>query len=571
VKSVESSPAIAPFYVWEPPDRSIRVLLRLSLIDAFNSWLEESSAAGEEVGGILLGSVEHRQDAGPVVRIESFEPVRIEHRRGPTYTLTEKEKDRFGSEITAAQRRTRLTAVGLVRSHIRRGLYLDIADAALFRRYFPDPAGVFLLLSAGPEPVGGFFWEAGDLQKQAPYARFPLDRQRLERTSEPLVTSGGVEPPRPVAPTRRALPVQITKREPRAPRRLELVRWSALLGAAAAILLTVALWHESRATSPPKPARIGLGLNVARQGDHLQLTWDSRSPLVVQASAGTLWIDDGIQHTRRDLNRAALLKGAATYEPISGDVNFALEVHDGPLSSRESIRSIQNDLAAASAAPSAASPVQPPPPQESLQTTLTTPAPAATAVESRVPERTPRRIARRVFAPPPAEPEQAATLPSNNVALAAPPAAIALAPPVIPPVATGIRAAPLPPPPPVLDIVGYKAVPESKFRLGIRGGAEEFVSPKALREVRPELPRFVAETLSGDQRVELRAEIDSGGRVTDVEPLTRGVNPWLTGAANTALRQWRFEPALSKGRPVASRVVVTFRFSGPANAAPSSQ
>ncbi len=570
MKSVESSPAIAPFYVWEPPDRSIRVLLNLSIIDAFNSWLEESSAAGEEAGGILLGSVERREDAAPVVRIESFEPVRIEHRRGPTYTLTEKEKDRFGAEIRAAQRRTRLTAVGLVRSHIRRGLYLDIADAALFHRYFPDPAGVFLLLSAGPEPVGGFFWDAGDLQKQAPYARFPLDRQRLERTSEPLVANGGVELPRPAAPIRRALLVQTTKHEPRTPRRFELVRWSALLGAAAAVLLTVALWHESRATPPPKPARIGLGLNVARQGDHLRVTWDPRSPLVAQASAGTLWIDDGIQHTRRDLNHAALLKGAAAYEPISGDVNFALEVRDGSLSSRESIRSIQNDLAAAGAAPSATPPAEPPPPQELPQMTLTTPAPVATGVETRAPERIRRRIARRVFTPPPAEPEQAAILPSNNVALAAPPTVIALAP-VIPPAAIGVGGAPLPPPPPVLDIVGYEAVPESKFRLGIRGGAEEFVSPKALRKVRPELPRFVAETLTGDQRVELRAEVDPAGRVTDVEPLTRGVNPWLTGAANTALRRWRFEPALVKGRAVASRVVVTFRFNGSANAAPPSQ
>lgn len=570
MKSVESSPAIAPFYVWEPPDRSIRVLLRLSLIEAFNSWLEESSDAGEEVGGILLGSVEHREDAGPVVRIENFEPIRIEHRRGPTYTLTEKEKDRFGGEITGAERRTRLTAVGLVRSHIRRGLYLDIADAALFRRYVPNPAGVFLLLSAGPEPVGGFFWDAGDLQKQAPYARFPLDRQRLERISEPLVTNARKETPRP-APVRRALPLQTTKRERRAPRRFELVRWSALLGVAAAVFLTIALWHESRATPPPKPARIGLGLNVARQGDHLRLTWDPRSPLVVQASAGTLWIDDGIQHTRRDLNRAALLKGAAAYEPISADVNFALEVRDRSLSSRESIRSIQNDMAVASATPPAAAPlIETPAFEQPVESAVSIPAPAAVPVEARAPERTLRRVARRVFAPPPAEPEHAAILPSNNVALAAPPAAIALAPPVVPPVSTGIRAAPLPPPPPVLDIVGYQALPEAKFRLGIRA-AGDFVSPRTLREVRPELPRFVAETLSGDHRIELRAEVDPTGTVTDVEPLTRGANPWLTGAANTALRRWRFEPALAKGRPVASRVVVTFRFNGSDAAAPSSQ
>lgn len=547
MKGVERSPATAPFYAWAPPDRSIRVFLNLSLIDGFLAWLEESSAGGEEVGGILLGSVEHGDEA-PVVRIESFEPVGIEHRRGPTYTLTEKEKERLGGEILSAERRTRLTAVGLVRSHIRRGLYLDIADAALFRRYFPG-AGVFLLLRAGPAPVGGFFWEAGDLQKQAPYAQFPLNRELLERSAAPLVTSVRREAPR-LGPVRRALPSG-AKREARAPgRRGELVRWSASFGLAALLFLAFSLWRESRATPPAKASRVALGLNLARQGDHLRLTWDPHSALIAQASGGALWIDDGIQHTRRDLSRQDLLKGAAIYDPISPDVNFALEVRDGALTSRESIRSIQSDARPAEVKPRLA--------VSGTEAASEPPRPSAavTSAEARVRRSEGRHIVARAFTPP--EWERAEMLRSSDVALAAP-AAIRLPPPVAPLLANSGAGA-LPPPPAALEIVGYQAA-EAKFRSGA-GAGSDFVAARALRTARPELPRFVAETLSGDQRIELRAEVDRTGAVTDVEPLTRGANPWLIGAADTALRRWRFEPALSKGRAVTSHVVVTFSFHG---------
>jgi len=547
VKGVERSPATAPFYAWAPPDRSIRVFLNLSLIDAFLSWLEESRAGGEEVGGILLGSVEEGDDA-PVVRIESFEPVGIEHRRGPTYTLTEKEKERLGGEIASAERRTRMTAVGLVRSHIRRGMYLDIADAALFRRYFPG-AGVFLLLRGGPEPVGSFFWEAGDLQKQAPYAQFPLNRGFLERSAAPVVTSVGGEAPR-LAGARRALPSG-GRREARTARR-ELVRWSASFGAAAVLVLAFSLWRESRATPPAKPARVTLGLNLARQGDHLRLTWDPHSPLIAQASGGALWIDDGIQHTRRDLSRQDLLKGAATYDPISPDVNFALEVYDGALTSRELIRSIQSDARPAEVEPRLAAGGTAAAPEEARPR-------AARFVEARTRPKGGGQIAGRAFTPPESERREMRSL--SDVALAAP-AVIRLAPPGVPALANSSGAGALPPPPAALELVGYEAA-DTKFRSGA-GAGNDFIAARALRTVRPELPRFVAETLSGDQRIELRAEVDRTGAVTDVEPLTHGANPWLIGAADTALRRWRFEPALSKGRAVRSHVVVTFSFHGAA-------
>jgi hypothetical protein len=100
-----------------------------------------------------------------------------------------------------------------------------------------------------------------------------------------------------------------------------------------------------------------------------------------------------------------------------------------------------------------------------------------------------------------------------------------------------------------------------KMRGSESGDSSDFVAPKATHEVRPDVPKFVADTLSGDQRIQLRAAIDHTGTVTDVEPLNSGANAWLTGASNTALRRWTFAPAKSKGRAVSCRVVITFHFS----------
>jgi TonB family protein len=59
--------------------------------------------------------------------------------------------------------------------------------------------------------------------------------------------------------------------------------------------------------------------------------------------------------------------------------------------------------------------------------------------------------------------------------------------------------------------------------------------------------------------VVVRATIDKSGRVTDVEVL-RGVPMGLTEAAVDAVRQWRFQPATLRGRPVSVYYDLTVAF-----------
>jgi len=59
--------------------------------------------------------------------------------------------------------------------------------------------------------------------------------------------------------------------------------------------------------------------------------------------------------------------------------------------------------------------------------------------------------------------------------------------------------------------------------------------------------------------VVVQATIDEEGKVTDILPL-KDVSPLLTEAAAEAIREWRFEPARYKGKPVAVYYNLTINF-----------
>jgi len=97
---------------------------------------------GAEIGGVLLGRYEEDR-----ILVEDFEPVVCEHRWGPSYILSD--TDLLGLEETlqwCAGRQSGPAAVGFCRSHTRAEPGLDDRDRELFKRYFPDPRSVFLLL-----------------------------------------------------------------------------------------------------------------------------------------------------------------------------------------------------------------------------------------------------------------------------------------------------------------------------------------------------------------------------------------------------------------------------------------
>jgi hypothetical protein len=186
-------PPEATHYTWEVPGKSISIHLRLDVMERLYNEVVAGFGSipkrGAEVGGILLGRAETRPN--PRFFIEDFEPVLSEHRLGPSYLLSEADRQRLLE--TLARRRSgrdkRLSVVGYYRSHTRPGLSLDEEDVNIFHSHFSDPRSVFLLIKpsvTGITEAGFFFWEDGQVRREAPYLKFPFGRkEQLNQVQSP--------------------------------------------------------------------------------------------------------------------------------------------------------------------------------------------------------------------------------------------------------------------------------------------------------------------------------------------------------------------------------------------------
>ncbi len=341
------------FYLWEAPGR-IAIYLHYNVIDRMLMEVMRSFGLvpkrGAEVGGLLLGSVEHGRKLS--VRIEDFEPVPCEHSRGPSYQLSESEQHLFEARLEG--RRTQnggsLRAVGFYRSHTREGLTLAPEDLELLRTCFPNPSDVALLIKpfATQVSVAGFFFrEDGGFQDQS-YLEFPFRRRELggpapedARGLPPVSRDDESTPDRdlrtqiledaatpPLAETR---PTQGTEKEesPRRPRWVWIplsfifLLLGTLLGFQAAITL------RSKSAQPPMAAPYALALRAERTGDSLHVQWDRQAAPVRDAKRGLLLIADGDFKKTVELEAAQLQNGSVIYRHISDKVVFRLEVYPG--------------------------------------------------------------------------------------------------------------------------------------------------------------------------------------------------------------------------------------------------
>jgi len=128
---------ISGFYVWEVPGKWISIELSLDLVDRLQQDVIRGFGAlprrGAEVGGILLGAV---SGGGRVVRVEDYQEVPIEYRRGPSYLLSEVDTKAFEAEL-AQLRNNGASAgrpIGYFRSHTRDGVGLAEEDLDLVSR-----------------------------------------------------------------------------------------------------------------------------------------------------------------------------------------------------------------------------------------------------------------------------------------------------------------------------------------------------------------------------------------------------------------------------------------------------
>jgi protein TonB len=78
-------------------------------------------------------------------------------------------------------------------------------------------------------------------------------------------------------------------------------------------------------------------------------------------------------------------------------------------------------------------------------------------------------------------------------------------------------------------------------------------------EIKPPYP--ASKLASGEEAdLKLRLIIDERGRVTAVEPMGRADSAFLSAARRHIIAHWRYRPATSDGRGIATTLVVTLRF-----------
>jgi hypothetical protein len=326
------------YYVWRPEDTPVAIHLRLDVVDRLAAEIMRGYGAvpkrGAEIGGLLIGQVEPGEI--PVVRIEDFEPVACDYKRGPSYL--------FGGEDGAAfeQACSRWKpegggdeAVGFFRSHTREGLGLSAEDVELMDRYFSAPDRVVLLVKpfATRVSAAGFFVrQNGSFPEQSPL-EFPLSRRDLGGGPPPSrsrVWSTRGRPAELPAPEREPLP--LAEPEPRPAGKRARSGWVWIPLSFIFLLVGVLLGIQSALTMAPKvtgakPEDFTLSLSVARADGNLTVKWNREAPVIKEASRGVLEIEDGGFAKPVDLDASHLKSGSIIYRNSSDHVRFRLSVY----------------------------------------------------------------------------------------------------------------------------------------------------------------------------------------------------------------------------------------------------
>ena len=349
-----SIPAAPGYYVWELPEKPVVVHVNLAIIDRLSAEIMRGFGAvpkrGAEVGGLLIGTIEEGERT--IVRVEDFESIACDYKRGPSYLLTADDGAAFDD---ACGRST--SAVGYFRSHTREGMSLGPEDIELMENYFPSPSHVALLVKpfATKVSTASFFFREDGLFPSAPPLEFPLRRreltgeaapprrsmlERVPRRREGRRETGDITPPveyvpeEPVDPLPAQLPAPLGP--PYADRSLSNPRarsgWAWIPLSFVFLLLGVVLGFQAALTIGPKATGGGagdysLGLTVIREGANLSVKWNGEATAVKAAQRGILEIDDGGRAKQVDLDVAQLRNGSILLENASSTVRFRLIVY----------------------------------------------------------------------------------------------------------------------------------------------------------------------------------------------------------------------------------------------------
>ena len=349
----------ADYYVWEVPGKPLTVHLHLEVVDRMASEVMRGFGAvpkrGAEVGGVLIGSIEPGEPS--IVRIEDFEPIECDYKRGPSYLFSADDQAAFDDACVRWRREDspQAYAVGYFRSHTRDGMAMSPEDIELMDRCFPEPLQVALLIkpfATKASPAGFFFREDGVFQETTPL-EFPFRRRELSGEEAPPHRSLMERRPRSrdlpgmVSPDSEAPEVKMGEEEygdaesvpqpehayaTTAPAKSRLrSAWVWIPLSFIFLLLGLLLGFQAALTMGSRVSAGGapdyaLSLAVTKSDDNLSVKWDRQAAPIRTALRGVIEIQDGSQTISRDLDAAQLQNGNMIYRNSSNAVRFRLIV-----------------------------------------------------------------------------------------------------------------------------------------------------------------------------------------------------------------------------------------------------
>jgi protein TonB len=511
------------YNIWTVERKPVSVHLRESVAAQIraNANAPQESRAGLERGGLLWGRVRDTGEDYYLISIEFAEHLSCDHTHGEGWVPSEKDRRQLRKHLKKGY--GDLQCVGYWRTHQRPGLYLDTRDLDLMATLFAQPWCVALCVRP-PSTAGFFLWENGDIHRTSSYREFELPDAE--------------QPPTVPAPT----PQPTTRWR----------RWVAT-GALAAVVSIAPFLLNSNSGSASTPFNM-LSMQAETQPGLVRLRWNPSSKVLEDASGAVVWIADGMDESKLELTSSQLRSGALEYRPTASDLNFRMEI--GPFT--ESLR---------------VSDVVPAYPKVARRASVSTVEATESSMEVVAPQRLTARSERRrkaqtrVEAPtpvrslePPPVAARAVEKPKEIDVPAPPEIAMAPAklerPPIVDrtPVVPTVRAS-------AEDTESSSfAAPFKKVFGWIPGVRKKtYVPAKVVRQVQPRV------STPKDTSVAVRVSIDAKGVVKDADLLTKGVDGHLGRSAVEAAKRWKFEPARADERPVASNLVVRFKFEGTRN------
>lgn len=192
------------YVIWHAPDAPV-IAIRRRVMEGIHHEVHEVFASvprrGAETGGILLGRIE-----GDRTVVEDFEPVPCEHRFGPSYRLSDGDRDFLRETLDwfRGEAQPGLAVLGFYRSHTQPDFGLSEEDEELLRTHFSDRDSFVLLIKPNRTgaSVADFFVQRGGRTEEA---YVPIPFPFTEIAVIPPQEEQAVELP-PIAPEREIQP-----------------------------------------------------------------------------------------------------------------------------------------------------------------------------------------------------------------------------------------------------------------------------------------------------------------------------------------------------------------------------